>query len=81
MSNTNPEGLYYSTNSAQLSKGEAGGTDIETADPRDLAPVITRVSNAASPSVTAVVTIDETITGTITEETKEGTDLTNDIVV
>ena len=87
MSTSNPDELYYSTTSAQLSDGEAGGTDIETADPRNLGPVITRVSspviaprtinfNAATPSVIGAATIEE-VTGTTTKETKEGADLTD----
>lgn len=89
---TNLNEVYFSMNSAQLSDGEAGGTDIDTMDTRDLGPVITRVSgpgisphtinfNAATPSVTGAATIEE-IAGTTTEESKkEGADLTNVIVI
>ena len=91
MSITNPEELYFSTNSAQLSEGEVGGTEIENVDPRDLGVVITCPGpgitlrtihfNAVTPSITGAATIDDTIIGTPTKETKEGTDLTNNIVV
>ena len=89
MSITNPEDdLYFLTTSAQLSEGEAGGTDIENVDPRDLGPVTTRQGlgiaprtihfNAATPSIQGAATIEEAIAGAPTEELKEGTDLIDD---
>ena len=89
---TNPDKLYFSTTSTHLSDGqEAGDTNIDTVDPRDLGAVITRVSGpgiapytinfkAVTPSVTGTATIEE-IAGTTTKELKtEGADLTNAIV-
>ena len=67
---TNPQELYYSTNIAQLSKGDdIEGTDVENVDQRDFGIVITQVSglgiaqraiifNAATSSVTDAVTIE-----------------------
>ena len=84
---TNPEKIYFSTTSAQLTDGEElDGTDIENVDPQDLDAVITRVSgpditpcsisfNATTPSIQDAATI-ELIPGNTAEETKtEGVDL------
>ena len=76
---TNSKELHFSTTSAHLSDGEeAVDTDIDTADSRDLGPVITRVPgpeidpwiinfNAATTLVAGAATIEE-IDGTTTEE-------------
>ena len=86
---TNPDEVYYSTNSAQLTEGDdLEGTDVENVDPRDFGAVITRVSrpgitprsilfNAATPSINDAATIEQ-IPGNTAEETKsEGADLIN----